>query len=127
MASKTVYQLHAFRETRFSFGPITTEERGRLMEEELGRDDWNRPVWASQLMMDGWHELPSPWSSWERDLRALSARYPGIVCALSAVELGPYGELEAWTAYARNGLLQYAEAEILWPEFDEDDLRPEER
>jgi hypothetical protein len=56
------------------------------------------------------------WYEHEADLRALSARFPGVLFTLS----GEGQEArDLWTAYHRDGLLQRVQARIEFDPFDE--------
>ena len=59
------------------------------------------------------------WYDWELNMRTLSLRYPDILFTLSGVG-DENGDL--WDAYFKCGKMQFCEAKVVFPEFDESKL-----
>lgn len=63
---------------------------------------------------------PIKWYDHAEDLKYFSKKYPQTVFALFG-EGDESGDL--WVKYFKNGKMQYGEVEIIYPEYDENELK----
>lgn len=100
--------------TSYSLSIINNPSNGRDLIEELRKENKDAAYAIDDI---GSMQQPIKWYDYDKDMRAFSKKFPGIIFLLEGIgEEQP----DMWKAWFMNGKMFRAEAVITYPDFNPD-------